>query len=186
MAPTPWADAQLLLDVARDSIAHGVRFGRPLSVEPERYPPALRELRASFVTLHRAGELRGCTGSLEATDPLVEGVARGAFRSAFRDPRFPPLEEAELVELTLCISILGPLEPVRAASQAELLERLRPGVDGLVLRQGSAVGTFLPSVWKSLPEPARFLAELMHKAGLPRDHWSSQLQFQRYTVEEIP
>ncbi len=186
MAPTPWAEAQLLLEVARDSIAHGLQHGRPLPVAPARYPPALREPRAAFVTLHRAGELRGCTGGLEATHPLVEAVARSAFRSAFHDPRFPPLEAAELAELELGISILGPLEPLPVASQVELLERLRPGVDGLVLREGSAVGTFLPIVWKSLPEPTRFLAELKHKAGLPREHWSAQLEFQRYSVEEIP
>jgi AmmeMemoRadiSam system protein A len=185
MAPTPSAEAQVLLDVARGSIEHGVRHGRPLPVEPERHAPALREPRATFVTLERGGELRGCTGSLEPIGPLVEAVAQCAFRSAFRDPRFPPLEAAELPGLELHISILSPLEPLAVASETELLARLRPGIDGLVLREGERLGTFLPRVWESLPEPARFVAELKRKAGLPVDHWSERLELHRYQVEEI-
>jgi AmmeMemoRadiSam system protein A len=185
MAPTPSAEAEFLLEVARSSIAHGVRHGRPLPVDPQRHPPCLRERRATFVTLERGGELRGCTGSLEASWPLVEAVARCAFRTAFRDPRFPPVAAGELDELELHISILSPLEPLRVASEAELLDRLRPGVDGLVLREGAAVGTFLPQVWDSLPEPSRFVAELKRKAGLGADHWSERIELQRYQVEEI-
>ena len=180
------AEAQTLLDLARASIEHGVRHGRPLDVEPERHPPALREKRATFVTLRRHGELRGCTGSLEAAAPLVEAVAHSAFRSALHDPRFSTVAESELLDLEVQSAILSRLEPFPVASEAELCERLRPGVDGLVLREGSALGTFLPSVWKSLPAPVDFVAELKRKAGLPRDHWSSRLDFQRYTVEEIP
>jgi AmmeMemoRadiSam system protein A len=179
------ADARALLEVARTSIEHGLRHGRPQDIEPRRYPPALCETRAVFVTLRRNGELRGCTGSLEAALPLVAAVARSAFRSAFEDPRFPPLGARELPALELQISILSPLEPFRVASEAELCERLRPGIDGLVLRDGAAVGTFLPSVWRSLPSPLEFVAELKRKAGLSRSHWSPTLDFQRYTVEEI-
>lgn len=185
MAPTPSAEARVLLEVARGSIEHGVRHGRPLPVDPERHPAALRERRATFVTLERGGELRGCTGSLEASWPLIEGVARTAFRSAFHDPRFPPVEAAELAELDLHLSILGPLEPLEVASEEELLQRLRPGVDGLVLREGDALGIFLPQVWERLPEPFRFVAELKRKAGLAPDHWSGRIELQRYQVEEI-
>jgi AmmeMemoRadiSam system protein A len=185
MAPTPLAEARALLEVARDSIAHGVRYGNALGVEIDRYPATLRERRATFVTLRVQGELRGCTGGLEPVDPLVRAVARSAFRSAFDDPRFPPVATAELAALEIHISILSALEPLSAGSQAELLDRLRPGIDGVVLRDGRAVGTFLPSVWKTLPAPPEFLAELKRKAGLPRDHWSPTIAFQRYTVEEI-
>lgn len=185
MAPTPWAEARTLLGLARASIEHGMRHGRALEVDLERYPPSLREPRAAFVSLHRHGELRGCTGSLEPSAALVAAVAESAFRTAFRDPRFAPLEASELSALDIHISILSPLEPFPVGSEAELCERLRPGIDGLVLRDGPAVGTFLPSVWRSLPAPRDFVAELKHKAGLSRDHWSASLGFQRYTVEEI-
>jgi hypothetical protein len=170
--------------VAREAIEHGVREGRPPHLELALYPPALREPRASFVTLRRAGELRGCTGTLEPHEPLVVGVAHNAFRSAFADPRFPPLAADELEGLEVCVSILSPLEPVPARSQADLLAALRPGIDGLVLRDRAAASTFLPSVWESLPSPRDFLAALVRKAGLPPGHWSATLRFERYTAEE--
>ena len=148
--------------VARDAIAHGLREGRPPELDPGLYPDALREPRASFVTLHRHGELRGCTGSLEPDAPLVVGTARNAFRAAFADPRFPPLA---------------------VRSEAELLARLRPGVDGLVLREDGHAATFLPAVWETLPTPEAFVGALLRKAGLAPGHWSPALRFARYTTE---
>jgi AmmeMemoRadiSam system protein A len=175
----------LLLELARASVAHGLSEGRALPVRAEEYGPPLRELRASFVTLRRGDALRGCTGTLSPVEPLVVDVANNAYRSAFRDPRFPPLESHELAHLSFHISILGPSQPLATTSEEELLAELRPGVDGLVLREGALSSTFLPSVWKSLPEPERFLAELKRKAGLSVEHWSDSLRFERYSVEEV-
>jgi hypothetical protein len=169
--------------VARQAIVHGLREGRPPRLDPERYPPELREPRASFVTLQHGGELRGCTGTLEATEPLVVGVAHNAWRSAFSDPRFPPLAWAELHGLEISVSVLSALEALPAGSEAELLAALRPGIDGLVLRDGSACSTFLPAVWESLPSPREFLDALVRKASLPRGYWSPTLRFERYTAE---
>ncbi len=174
-----------LLDIARQSIQCGLRGGRPLVVDPEAYPPELTERRASFVTLHRAGELRGCLGGLVASRPLVADVAHSAFGAAFRDSRFPAVEAHELDDLEICVSILSPLEPLPAADEAALLEAIRPGVDGLVVRAGSRQGTFLPSVWESLPEPFAFWRELKRKAGLPVDSWSDRWEIFRYTVESV-
>jgi AmmeMemoRadiSam system protein A len=179
------ADRATLLDVAAASVEHGLRRGGLLSVDPQRYVPPLREIRASFVTLRIGDALRGCTGCLEAQRPLVSDVARNAYRSAFGDPRFQPLSEEELPGLRFSVSVLSPLEPLPADSEAELLARLRPGIDGLMLREGQAAATFLPAVWGSLPEPAQFLAELRRKAGLPPHHWSRALSFERYTAVEI-
>lgn len=186
MDPTPSAEAGALLELARSAVAHAVREGRALEVDLEGCPPALRQPRAVFLTLRSAGELRGCTGSLEATCPLAQAVTRAAFRTALHDPRFPAVQVQELGGLEIQLSVLGPLEPLPAASQEELLAALRPGLDGLVLRDGASSGTFLPGVWKTLPAPADFVAELKRKAGLPRDHWSPTLRFQRYRVEELP
>ncbi|MDH3211399.1 MAG: AmmeMemoRadiSam system protein A [Myxococcales bacterium] len=175
----------MLLLVAHASVDHGLRTGRPLEVEPRDYDPELRTPRATFVTLHLEEKLRGCTGSLEAVNPLVVDVAQSAHRSAFADPRFPPVEANELPRLSFHISLLSPLAPLPATSEAELRASLRPGIDGLVLREGARSGTFLPSVWESLPSPLRFLEELKRKAGLPVDYWSPTLRFERYTVEEF-
>lgn len=177
--------APILLDVARRSIDHGVRVGAPLPVDPSEFAPELRATRATFITLHRNGQLRGCVGGLEPRLPLVADVAQSAFSAAFRDTRFAPVGAAELDDLHIHLSILSPLEPVIVRSEEELLEKLRPGVDGLVLSEGSLRGTFLPAVWERLPEPRQFLFELKRKAGLQGDYWSPRLEFQRYTVESI-
>jgi AmmeMemoRadiSam system protein A len=179
------ASGRALLEVARASLAHGVTHGRALPVAAERYPESLRALGACFVTLRRAGALRGCIGSLEATRPLIEDDAGNAFAAGFRDPRFAPLGAAELEELEVHVAVLGAPVPLPCASEDELLAELRPGIDGLVLREGARRSTFLPAVWESLPEPAAFLRELRRKAGLPPRHWSPAMRFWRYTVQEF-
>lgn len=179
------AESKQLLEVAQRSIRHGVQCGARLEVRAAEFPEALRAIRATFVTLRRGGELRGCIGELEARLPLVESTAAMAFQAAFSDPRFAPLTAGELADLDVEISILGPLERIEVASEAQLLQELRPGVDGLVLRDGAARGTYLPSVWESLPEPRDFVGELKRKAGLPRTHWSSSLELSRFEVQKI-
>lgn len=175
---------QRLLEIARESIRHGLAHGKPLSVRDE--DAALLQPGASFVTLNLHDELRGCIGSLEAHQPLVKDVAQNAFSAAFRDPRFPPLTDREFAALDLHISILSPSEPLHFSSESDLLRQLRPGIDGLVLSDGYRRGTFLPQVWEQLPEPAEFLAHLKRKAGLPVNYWSPTLQVERYTVDSIP
>lgn len=174
-----------LLDLARQSIRHGLDHGRALEVDPSAYDPALQTPGAAFVTLHRNGELRGCIGSLEAWRPLVSDVAENAFAAAFHDPRFPPLQDNEFDDLAMHLSILSPSEPIRFTDQADLIRQLRPGVDGLVLEDGPRRGTFLPSVWEQLPDPEQFLTHLKLKAGLPPDYWSDRLRVSRYTAESI-
>lgn len=178
---------RLLLGLARASVEHGLRHGSPLPVDPDAHPEPLRRPAASFVTLRRRdGGLRGCIGELEARFALVESVARNAWSAAFRDPRFPPIGPDELAELDLHISVLEPLEPLAIDSEPELLATLRPGLDGLLLDDGLHRATFLPAVWASLPEPARFVAELKRKAGLPDGAWPSGMRAWRYGVLEIP
>ena len=179
-------ERESLLDIAGASIDHGLAHGQPLRIDSGEHSPALRETRATFVTLRRAGELRGCVGALEPIRPLVEDVAHSAFAAAFHDRRFTPLQPDERADLDIHISILGPLTPVPARNERELIERLRPGVHGLVFVDGPARSTFLPAVWESLPEPERFLAELRLKAGLARDHWSASVEVLRYEVLELP
>jgi AmmeMemoRadiSam system protein A len=176
----------MLVDIARQSIACGLQTGQPLVVDPEAHPPELREQRATFVTLRREGELRGCVGGLVASRPLIADVAHSAFGAAFRDNRFEPVEADELDGLETHISILGSLEPLSASDEKALLDAIRPGVDGLVVRDGARQGTFLPAVWEGLPEPSDFWRELKRKAGLPLDSWSSRWEILRYTVESLP
>ena len=176
-----------LREVARASIDHGLRSGAALSPDPRDYAPALRAERATFVTLRRKsnGELRGCVGGLEARLPLVSAVAQSAFNAAFHDPRFPALTSEEFPDLDIHLSVLSPLEAIEVNSERELCQRLRPGVDGLVLADGAHSATFLPDVWESLPEPARFVGELKRKAGWSPAYWSPSMRVQLYTSESF-
>ena len=172
-----------LLEVARTSIQYGLSHRQAVQLNPDDYAEPLRAWRATFVTLQKAGQLRGCIGTLLACQPLVQDVAARAWAAAFEDPRFPALRPEEFPALELHISVLSPPEPLHFASEAELLAQLRPGKDGLILQFRQHRSTFLPSVWEQLTNPHRFLAELKQKAGLAPDFWSPQLQAQRYTTE---
>lgn len=174
-----------LLGVARDSLRSGVERGLPLRPDPLAYPEPLRARRASFVTLHLGGALRGCVGGLEPLWPLVTDVAEHAFAAGFRDPRFRPLAARELDRIAVHVSILSPLEPLSFAGEEDLLARLRPGVDGLLLDAGGRRGTFLPAVWEELPEPREFLRHLKQKAGLAPGSWPDGIAVCRYTVESV-
>jgi len=179
-------DRLTLLDVARTSISHGLAHDRALAVDPADFSPALNEPRASFVTLKISGQLRGCIGRLEPDGPLVCGVAHNAHAAAFNDPRFSPLTELESLDLQVHISVLSIPIPMTFTDEADLLQQIRPGVDGLVLEAGRCKGTFLPAVWETLPEPSKFLKQLKAKAGLHPDAWPDDARVMRYTCESIP
>lgn len=190
-AAAPDTDALLkrhgetLLHVAAASIEHGLGCGRPLTVHGGDYAPELRAPGASFVTLKRGGDLRGCVGTPEAFRPLVEDVAANAFAAAFRDSRFPKLTADERADLVLSVSVLSPPEAISFADEAGLLAQLRPGIDGLIIESGDHRALFLPQVWESLPQPRRFLAHLKQKAGLAIDHWSGDVRAWRFTARSI-
>jgi hypothetical protein len=166
-------DRRTLLRVAADSIAEGLGRCQPLAVDPAGYAPALQEIRATFVTLQINQQLRGCIGMLQASRPLVVDVANNAFAAAFRDPRFTPVTLAEQVLLQIHISILSPAAPMTFTSERDLISQIRAGIDGLILEDGQHRGTFLPSVWESLPDAQTFLMHLKRKAGLTEDYWSA-------------
>ena len=178
-------EQETLLALAAESVRYGLEHGHSMPVDSSRYPEPLQQQGASFVTLTIDQQLRGCIGTLEPFRPLVEDVAKNAYAAAFRDPRFPPLSPGEYDQLAYHISILNPAEPMQFESEADLVRQLRPGIDGLILSDHGRRGTFLPSVWKSLPNPAEFLQHLKVKAGFPANYWSDTLKVERYTVQEF-
>lgn len=169
-----------LLRIASDSIEYYLKHRRPLRVDATSYPEAWQQIRATFVTLHVAGELRGCIGTLEARDPLIIDVSKNAVSAATRDTRFDPIRLDEVPILEIHISILNPTEPIDFTSEQDLLQKIRPGVDGLILEEGAHHATFLPVVWESLPNPTDFLRALKRKAGLAEDFWSNKIKMRRY------
>lgn len=176
---------QRLLQLAKSSIECGVQTGKPLKINLADYPAELLESRATFVTLHKNGQLRGCIGVLEAVRPLAEDIAENAFSAAFKDHRFSPLTADELNDLEIHLSLLTPAEPLNFSSEQDLLSQLKPGIDGLILKEGFRRGTFLPSVWETLPKPEQFLRHLKQKAGLAPDYWSGSIEIYRYRTEMI-
>jgi AmmeMemoRadiSam system protein A len=169
-----------LLTIARNALEK--KFG--LAARMVTPHPDLSKLAATFVTLTPTDLLRGCIGSLEARRSLGMDVSGNALAAAFHDPRFPPLRQAELDTTRVEVSLLDTPEELRFADEAEALERLRPGVDGLILDYGGRRATFLPQVWESLPTPQLFLQNLKLKAGLPADFWNPRLTLARYGVQK--
>lgn len=178
-------EKQLLLETANNAIKFGLETHQILQVKLEDYPEKLREFGASFVTLEINKQLRGCIGSLEAHQPLIQDVAHNAYAAAFGDPRFYPLTAEEYPNVSKHISVLSKPEPVFFTSEEDLLKKIRPNIDGLILSDQGYRGTFLPAVWESLPTSELFLRHLKLKAGLPEDYWSKTLKIERYTAEVI-
>ncbi len=175
-----------LLQVADASIEYGLCYHQPLPVAPADYPAPLQMPRAVFVTLTLHSTLRGCVGTLDSGQPLVVNTAKYAYAAAFSDTRFSPLTRDEYSGLNIHISLLSALETLPCSSENDLLAKIRPGLDGLLLEEGGYRGTLLPSVWQDIPEPREFLRRLKMKAGLPPGYWSQQLQVRRYTAQSIP
>lgn len=134
---------------------------------------------ATFVTLHKFEQLRGCIGSLQAVRPLAEDVAYNAFNAAFRDPRFNPVKQYEFKDLNIEISVLTEPEPMASSHSLEaFLEQIQANKDGLILTEGYKRATFLPSVWEQIADKEEFVSHLMNKAGIKS--WSNQIQCERY------
>lgn len=176
---------KILKETAKASIEYGLKKGSPLVVDTSKIEDALTVLRATFVTLEKHGQLRGCIGMLEARRPLIEDIAYNSYAAAFSDPRFPALTEDEFYNLSIHLSILSPAEAISCQSEADLIKQLRPTIDGLILDDGRHHATFLPSVWSSLPDPTEFVHHLKMKAGLPENYWSDELRAFRYSTESF-
>jgi hypothetical protein len=170
----------VLLPIARAAIAHNL--GADVAAREDA--PWLGDPGATFVTLRKRGELRGCIGTLEARRPLLADVKSNAVAAAFRDPRFPPVTLLELEAIRIEISLLSPLRPIDFESEEDAVARLRPFEDGIVLEYGAARGTFLPQVWEDLPDPVNFLSQLKRKAGLPSSFWARDVRLFRYAVSK--
>ena len=179
------AQKQQLHEIAKNSIVNGLNKSEPINIELSDYDVDLQTKRATFVTLHKHGQLRGCIGILEPLRPLAEDIAQNAFAAAFSDHRFPPVSADEIDHLDIHISILATPEEISFSSEDDLVSQLRPGVDGLIMQEGNQRGTFLPSVWESVTDRHDFLNHLKQKSGLPANYWSDTIRVQRYTVEEF-
>jgi len=180
------ADKSFLLALARKSIENCISGTALPTVETSSLSPILQEQGASFVTLTHKGYLRGCIGALEPYQCLAEDVREHAVAAAFQDFRFPPLQANELKDISIEISYLTRPKQLKYADPLDLLQLLRPNIDGVVLRDGIRRATFLPQVWEKISDPAEFLEELCMKMGAQPDLWRrKKLEVLTYQVEEF-
>ena len=175
-----------LLKIARNSIASFSENKKLAQINLDELTPALQAFGASFVTLTIHGTLRGCIGTLKAYQPLALDVQEHAIAAAFQDYRFPPLTRAEIPNLNIEISRLTQPEPLKYENYLDLKNRLRLGIDGVVLSDGYRSATFLPQVWEKLPDPVDFLSQLCLKMGAAPTLWQKRhLEVKTYQVEEF-
>ena len=179
-------EKQTLLQIARAAIENAVKRKNPLPLSEDAQTQTLRENGASFVTLTIAGDLRGCIGAIEAYQPLAEDVREHAVSAAMEDPRFPPLREAELDRIHIEVSRLTAPQELEYTDADDLLKKLRPHLDGVILKHGFRRATFLPQVWEKIPDPVEFLEQLCYKMGERGNLWrNTKLQVFTYQVEEF-
>jgi AmmeMemoRadiSam system protein A len=180
------SDRTFLLALARQSIDHHLQGLRPPLLDKSSLSTVLKEPGASFVTLTINGYLRGCVGALEPYQSLAEDVKEHAVAAAFEDYRFPPVQANELDNIEIEISCLTQPEALEYDDPQDLIKKLRPAVDGVVIRDGSRRATFLPQVWEKIPDPAEFLHHLCMKMGVSADLWQrKKLGVFIYQVEEF-
>ncbi|MDQ2692243.1 MAG: AmmeMemoRadiSam system protein A [Chloroflexota bacterium] len=180
-------EQRILLRLAREALERGVKGEALPPLDPATLPPTLLEQGSCFVTLTIDGQLRGCIGSLEPYQPLAEDVREHAIAAALRDPRFPPVTENEIGGIKIEISRLTRPVLLEYTDATDLLSRLRPYVDGVIVRDDPHQrATFLPQVWEKIPKPADFLDNLGYKMGAKADLWRTQhLDVLTYQVEEF-
>jgi len=176
------AEKKYLLNLARETIESYVKTGEV--VEPTTDDPKLKELRGTFVTLEKRGQLRGCIGHIMAIQPLYLDVRDNAISAATEDPRFRPVVEDELDKIEIEISVLTTPEELKAKNAKEILEKLRPGIDGVILEYKGRGATYLPQVWEQIPAKEEFLDSLCMKAGLSPGEWREKgAKISRYQVQ---
>jgi AmmeMemoRadiSam system protein A len=179
-------EQKLLLETARNAIRKELNKEEKLPLVMDEYSPILQENGACFITLKKKGVLRGCVGSIEVVQPLIQDVRDRAVAAAFQDYRFPPLTLPELDEIRIEISRLTQPCKLNYEDAEDLINKLRPQIDGVILRYQTRRATFLPQVWEQLPSPELFLNRLCVKMGLDQSAWRSvKLQVETYQVEKF-
>ncbi|WP_075185905.1 AmmeMemoRadiSam system protein A [Teredinibacter haidensis] len=177
---------QMLLAVARKCIIYGCQNRSLLPIDKSLIvQPELQQIVSTFVTLkeadiHNVYQLRGCVGSVTASQSLLSDVIEHAYTAAFYDSRFPEIAADDIPLLHIAISIISPQEELQFKKQDDLLEQLRPHVDGLIIQSRGRLATFLPSVWDLVSDKTGFIEHLKLKAGFTTDYWNDDLKAFRY------
>ena len=175
-----------LLALARKSIDNYLKHTSLPSLQKEAMSKNLREQGASFITLTYKGYLRGCVGALDPYQSLAEDVREHAIAAAFQDFRFPPVQSNEMKDISIEISYLTQPKLLSYENSDDLLQKIRPEIDGVVIQDGVRRATFLPQVWEKILDPSAFMNQLSLKLGVPADFWrTGDLTVETYQVQEF-
>ena len=171
--------------LAKNALEIFLKEGRVIAV-PKGLSAIFAEPGAAFVTLNLKtdGALRGCIGSIMPHRPLGEDIIKNAIQAAVRDPRFAPVDSRELPDIALEVSVLTTPKTLHYWNATNLLSKIRPGIDGVIIYRDHHQATFLPSVWEQLPDKTQFMQHLCAKAGLPPDAYlEGNLEVMTYQAE---
>ena len=174
--------SDLVLSICKRSIESGLHLGSSL---PETYPEVFYERGACFVTLQIHGNLRGCIGSVIAHRALVIDLIKNAHAAAFTDPRFNSLTLNEFANVEIEVSLLSKPEQIYFKDENELLRQIEPYKDGIIIRDGSRQGVYLPDVWAALPEKNKFLQSLKLKAGIDKNKSFENINVFKFSSTKI-
>ena len=177
-------EGRYLLETARKTIHQELFKDKPSPQRDELDSPKFSERRGTFVTLTINENLRGCIGHIMPQESLLEGIKENAVNAAFNDPRFNPLSKKEWDNVKIEISILTDPKPLEYADGDDLLKKIRPGIDGVIIKKGYYQATFLPQVWDQLPDKKEFFTHLCLKAGMDGNEWKKgKMEVSTYQVQ---
>lgn len=174
-----------LRQIVRMALDKGVKHHKSYSPSRRHFPEQIFDKGASFVTLLKNGELRGCIGSILPSSSIAQDVASNAYGAALEDSRFPPVTADELPEIKFSIALLTGFEKIEYKDEADVLKKIKAGTDGIVIRDGNRQGVFLPSVWAELPDKEEFFKQLKIKAGMNPNYWNNRINVYRFRTVEI-
>ena len=175
-----------LLSLARHALETYVKTGQTIHPDENQLDEEVCQKGATFVTLHKQNQLRGCIGTLSAYQPIFADVIEHAIAAGTQDYRFPVVREEELSQLHFEVSILSNPVPLPYTSPENLLQQLRVGMDGVVISSGFQRATFLPQVWESIPDKEEFLNQLCRKMGVKGNAWrNTKYDVSVYQVQEF-
>ena len=174
-----------IIQIVERALIDAVKNNKIYSPERNEYEDILFNKGASFVTLKKHNILRGCMGSIFQTNAIAKDLSKNTFLAAMNDPRFEPLKEDELNDIVFSVSLLTGFEGIKFTSYDDLINKIRPNTDGLLIKDGKRQGLFLPSVWDDIPNKKEFLNELKIKAGLSPNYWSDNIEVFRFKTVEI-
>lgn len=176
-------DKKFLLNLSRTALEEIFKTNKSYTLESNDVPQKFEKQRATFVTLTKKGNLRGCMGRLIASRPIYKDIINNTYAAAFEDPRFPQLKKEELKEIKIEISLLSEPKKLNYKNTTELIKKLGKDKPGVILKRDFYSATYLPQVWDTLTEVESFLTSLCEKAGLEPDTWEKEkIEIQTYEV----